>query len=548
MPQHSDLESLPYEERVILAIQAIKSDASLSQRRAAALYNVNQSTISNRRAGQTSRRDSHPNRSKLSKNEEEVIVQTIRKLDKRGFAPTFSYVRDMANQLLVARRGEIVGINWVYRLISRRPDIKSQITRLRDHQRVLCSNPAIISPWFDLVRNTKAKYGILDEDTYNFDETGFQIGVGGTVKVVTASERRLKPIGVQPGDREWVTLIAGINAMGWLIPPFFILRAKYHDQAWYHQTNKEWRIAVSDNGWTTNEVGLDWLKHFIQHTEARTVGSYRLLILDGHESHQSLAFQDLCEQSKIITLCMPAHASHLLQPLDVGCFAALKRAYRKEIGVLANSHINHIDKKAFLDTYRKVHNSVFSYNNIKSGFRAAGLVPDNPGAVLSKLEVKPRTPTPPLLGSTPWQPKTPSNAVEIDAQSTLILNRIQTHASSSPASIIEMVQQFKKGAEMMVHSQVLLAARVADLEAANNAASERKKRKKKRIQKGGTLSQAEAEVLIAQKDAEVQVEEKRRKERRVAGGSRLWIQRCKSCAKPGHNKRTCTKDAVVLGN
>jgi hypothetical protein len=34
-------------------------------------------------------------------------------------------------------------------------------------------NLAVISPWFDLVRNVKAKYRILDEDTYNFDETGF---------------------------------------------------------------------------------------------------------------------------------------------------------------------------------------------------------------------------------------------------------------------------------------------------------------------------------------------------------------------------------------
>jgi len=33
------------------------------------------------------------------------------------------------------------------------------------------------------------------------------------------------------------------------------------------------------------------------------VGSYRLLIIDGHESHQSLEFQNLCEESKIIALC-----------------------------------------------------------------------------------------------------------------------------------------------------------------------------------------------------------------------------------------------------
>ena len=81
------------------------------------------------------------------------------------------------------------------------------------------------------------------------------------------------------------------------------------------------------------------------------MGSYRLLIIDGHESHQSLEFQNLCEESKIIALYMPPHASHILQPLNVRCFAPLKQAYKKEIKSLADSHITHVDKKAFLATF-----------------------------------------------------------------------------------------------------------------------------------------------------------------------------------------------------
>jgi hypothetical protein len=49
--------------------------------------------------------------------------------------------------------------------------------------------------------------------------------------VVSASEQPLNPVSQQAGDREWITLIAAINAMGWLFPPFFILKAKYHNQA-----------------------------------------------------------------------------------------------------------------------------------------------------------------------------------------------------------------------------------------------------------------------------------------------------------------------------
>jgi hypothetical protein len=101
--------------------------------------------------------------------------------------------------------------------------------------------------------------------------------------------------------------------------------------------------------------------------------------------------------------------------------------------------------------------------------------------VLLKLEIKPCTPTPPALGPTLWQPKTLSNAIEIDSQTTLIIKRIRDYKSSSPDSIIEMILQVKKGLTLKDHSHTLLEARVAKLEVANNAASERKKHKKKRI-------------------------------------------------------------------
>jgi hypothetical protein len=109
---------------------------------------------------------------------------------------------------------------------------------------------------------------------------------------VTALERRGRPKAIQPGNREWVTLIAAINAAGWSVPPFLIFAGQYHLSAWYEEAEipRDWAIAVSDNGWTTNKLGVEWLKHFNAHTKTRMVGARRLLVLNGHESHQSLEF------------------------------------------------------------------------------------------------------------------------------------------------------------------------------------------------------------------------------------------------------------------
>jgi hypothetical protein len=91
---------------------------------------------------------------------------------------------------------------------------------------------------------------------------------------------------------------------------------------------------------------------------------------------------------------MPPHSSHLLQPLDVGYFLPLKRAYRDQINSLIRSHINHVTKLKFLPAFCAAYQQSITEKNIRSSFQAAGLVPYNPEAVLSKLDVRLRTPPP----------------------------------------------------------------------------------------------------------------------------------------------------------
>ena len=127
------------------------------------------------------------------------------------------------------------------------------------------------------------------------------MGVIGSMKVVTGSERRGRPEMVQPGDREWVTVIQGICAAGYAIPPFIIYKGAVHISAWYEDISipQNWRISASENGWTNNELSLAWLKHFDAHTKDRSVGAYRLLILDGHESHLGHDFKDYCSEERL---------------------------------------------------------------------------------------------------------------------------------------------------------------------------------------------------------------------------------------------------------
>lgn len=88
---------------------------------------------------------------------------------------------------------------------------------------------------------------------------------------------------------------------------------------------------------------------------------------------------------------MPTYASHLLQPLDVGCFRPQKKAYRRQIESLVRNHIHHITKLEFLPAFKAAFYNLITKDNICASFQGTGLVQFNPEAVLLRLDVKLRT-------------------------------------------------------------------------------------------------------------------------------------------------------------
>ncbi|OJD26085.1 hypothetical protein ACJ73_02546 [Blastomyces percursus] len=98
-----------------------------------------------------------------------------------------------------------------------------------------------------------------------------------------------------------------------------ILKGKMHQSRWYETAGlpRDWVIGVSENDWTTDQLGLYWLKEvFNKETLPRTKGTHRLLILDWYRSHASAEFDQFSTENGIIALYMPPHSFHLLQPFD----------------------------------------------------------------------------------------------------------------------------------------------------------------------------------------------------------------------------------------
>ena len=171
-------------------MQALRTKRISSVARAANTYEIPRSTLSHRLHGRVAREDTRANSHKLTPTEEQVLVEWILDLDERGYPLRIRDLRSAA-KLLVNQRdpAATIGRDWPTNFTNRRPEIKSKFNRKYDYARALCEDPEKIQAWFRLVRNTRGKYGILDDDIYNFDETGYMLGIASTCKVITSVDR-----------------------------------------------------------------------------------------------------------------------------------------------------------------------------------------------------------------------------------------------------------------------------------------------------------------------------------------------------------------------
>ena len=114
-----------------------------------------------------------------------------------------------------------------------------------------------------------------------------------------------------------------------------------------------------------------------------------MLILNGYISHYSIEFLLEYKQNNVWLVFLPPHSTHVLQPLDLLCFSAVKLKYREQIIDLASlNNAALIKKHRFIKYYHKAREEGLTVRTIKSGWRTSGIYPWNPRKGLKSSLVK----------------------------------------------------------------------------------------------------------------------------------------------------------------
>ena len=205
--------------------------------------------------------------------------------------------------------------------------------------------------------------------------------------------RREAKMAYQQGgeDKEHITVLPCICADGTYLAPFIIFKGKTINPQWRAGNSIKAAFGVSDNGWIDNEHALWWLQHhFDPLTKGKANGRPRVLFLDGHGSHLSVLFIQYARDANIIILCYPPHTTHLLQGLDVVCFAKFKQVYAKHVKLFETEHphLKGLRKVDFTSVCGTAMIEAFSPATVAAAFSATGIDPYNPN-VIDPVKLKP---------------------------------------------------------------------------------------------------------------------------------------------------------------
>jgi DDE superfamily endonuclease/Tc5 transposase DNA-binding domain len=528
------LTSAQIEARVIAASTAMDADPFLKASVAARQFSAPYQRLLRRRAGvpPSSSRGGH--NKKLDSIQDKALRDYIYLLYSCGTPPNKEAVCLAANRLLYYSTGDIkktASIRWTKAWIKRNSEyLKTLKSKPMSAQRLNSHKIEDIQEHFRNFQKCKDYWGIQDEDIYNFDETGFQIGVLSGEQVIVPADC-IAVYTADPENKELITSVETINYGGRKVPPMIIFAGAYHLRRYFkNDLDGDILFTRSSSGYSNDKLGIKYLKHFDQYTR-NSVGKYRMLLFDGHGSHLTQEFIDFCWDNHIRPFLLPSHTTHLLQPLDVGVFQTLKHNFKKEVRkqvFLGAQEVSRVDFFAFFQSF---HDKTFKNPRIhKSAFRKTGLIPYNPLLVLEKMQeyralTRPQTPppresspiipsspafqTPPLPQTSEWaQFQTPltlrSRKYAVDYIKSRQIESVEQGIPLSP-TVLRVSEKVEKAAQSSMLSGALSKHRLQDLA---NAEAARKKLK----EGSGKIVQKYGEIRVHHARLQIQAEEEDERE------------------------------------
>ncbi|XP_045213569.1 uncharacterized protein LOC123564232 [Mercenaria mercenaria] len=266
--------------------------------------------------------------------------------------------------------------SWYDGFITRHADLTLAKPQKLSLVRARATSEAVLDAYFKELDSVLKKHGLMDkpENIWNVDESGLLMEHRPTNVLC---EKGSVPQAVTSSRGQTVTIIAAGSAVGNRVPPYYIFPGKRWKSDFLDGACPGSAGTMSDSGWSNSLIFLDYLKmHFSKYVPASNEPV--LLMFDGHKSHVNMTLKEWGESRNLVFFVIPPHTSHITQPLDVGCFGPMKRAYHSECqAYMRRTPGLQINKLNIAELSGKAYNKAVTPANLIAAFKKSGIYPIN---------------------------------------------------------------------------------------------------------------------------------------------------------------------------
>ena len=183
--------------------------------------------------------------------------------------------------------------------------------------------------------------------------------------------------------KENVTVMFTFSASGNITPPLVVFPYKRMPADILKSIPDGIEWLKSETGWMTSEVFYTYIKDIFYPSVVKAKIIFPIILyVDGHKTHLTYNLSKLCEELKIILICLYPNSTRILQPADVSVFKPVKVGWQKAVQNWRKANINKkMNKLSFTPILKTVVDSCIKKESIVNGFRACGLFSFDPNAI-----------------------------------------------------------------------------------------------------------------------------------------------------------------------
>ena len=313
------------QDAMLAAIRAVK--AGMSVKAAAEEFGVKRTTLGDRASGRTQLAPGRP--TQLTHDEERILLERAILLGTWGFPLTFRDFRELVRSYLDRAGRTTVFMNnypskhFVYHFMKRHPELSFRVVNNIKRSRAKVSREEVMKFFGHF---SKVAAGVPATHIWNYDETNFQDDPGRGKAMYKKGTKYAER--VINSTKSSTSVMFCASAAGQLMPPYVVYKAGNMYKSWTEGGPKGTRYNTSASGWFDGCIFTDFFTSLALPILKKLPGK-KILVGDNLSSHISDEVISLCQQHNIEFVCLPANSTDKLQPLDVGYFGPMKKAWRK---------------------------------------------------------------------------------------------------------------------------------------------------------------------------------------------------------------------------